>query len=132
MVFQDPLASLNPRMTAGDIVTEPGAPTRRGPEPARTGDEGRELLDVVGLGAKPAGKYPQEFTGGQRQRIGIARALAVDPAMIVCDEPVSALDVSVQAQVLNLMVDLQRDCGSPTCSSRTTLAWWNTSATGSG
>jgi oligopeptide/dipeptide ABC transporter ATP-binding protein len=109
MVFQDPLASLNPRMKVLDIVTEglrvPGA--RVGAKQRRT--KAAELLDVVGLRPDHLERYPHEFSGGQRQRIGIARALAVDPTMIVADEAVSALDVSVQSQVLNLMVDLQRD-----------------------
>ena len=109
MVFQDPYASLNSRMSAGDIIAEPWRThktmyTNRRDRETRV----RALLDLVGLGAKAAGKYPQEFSGGQRQRIGIARALALNPDVIVCDEPVSALDLSVQAQVLNLLNDLQQ------------------------
>ena len=110
IVFQDPYASLNPRLTAGTIVGEPLEnffPLTRSEREQRV----RELLARVGLGGDAAHKYPFEFSGGQRQRLGLARALALAPALIVADEPVSALDVSVQAQVLNLLRDLQEELG---------------------
>jgi oligopeptide/dipeptide ABC transporter ATP-binding protein len=110
IIFQDPYASLNPRMTIGRIVRE-GMEVHRLAEGAEADARVRRLLEEVGLRGDDASRYPHEFSGGQRQRVGIARALAVEPRFIVCDEAVSALDVSVQAQVLNLLLDLQRERG---------------------
>jgi len=110
LIFQDPVGSLDPRMTVGSIVGEPlkiHTSAARAQRRARVGD----LLEQVGLSARYVNRYPHEFSGGQRQRIGIARALACEPDFIICDEPVSALDVSIQAQILNLLKDLQTQLG---------------------
>jgi len=108
MIFQDPYASLNPRMTVSQIVEEPLKIHTQLKGPQRR-DKVINLLEKVGLSEDQAGRFPHEFSGGQRQRVGIARALAPNPDLIICDEPVSALDVSIQAQVINLMVDLQKE-----------------------
>jgi len=110
MIFQDPQASLNPRMTVGSIIAEPLDEHRAATGKAKQAKV-RELLDAVGMNPRFANRYPHEFSGGQRQRIGIARALALEPEFIVCDEPIAALDVSIQAQVVNLLEDLQEKLG---------------------
>ena len=109
IIFQDPYGSLNPRMSAGQIVGEPLTVHGLAGDKNQRRDRVAELLERVGMNPAMIGRYPHEFSGGQRQRIGIARALAGEPSFIVCDEPVSALDVSIQAQILNLLTDLQAE-----------------------
>lgn len=110
MIFQDPYASLNPRMTVGSIISAPlDVHTKMSGKEKH--DRIQELLDIVGLNPDFVNRYPHEFSGGQRQRIGIARALALEPDLIVCDEPISSLDVSIQAQVVNLLEELQKKIG---------------------
>ena len=110
MIFQDPQDSLNPRMTVGSIVSEPLLEHTKATGVERT-ERVEELLQAVGLNPKYMNRYPHEFSGGQRQRIGVARALALNPEFIICDEPIAALDVSIQAQVVNLLEDLQEKFG---------------------
>ena len=111
IIFQDPFASLNPRMTASEIIGEPLIIHNMVKNKAELAERVEELMELVGLSKRLVNTYPHELDGGRRQRIGIARALALNPKFIICDEPVSALDVSIQAQVLNLMQDLQEKLG---------------------
>ncbi|MBL4825104.1 MAG: ABC transporter ATP-binding protein, partial [SAR324 cluster bacterium] len=110
MIFQDPQDSLNPRMTVGSIISEPLVEHGKFNGKARR-DRVEQLLESVGMNREFTNRYPHEFSGGQRQRIGIARALALSPEFIICDEPIAALDVSIQAQVINLLEDLQEEFG---------------------
>ena len=111
VIFQDPFSSLNPRMTIGQILAEPLKVHRIIPEKTARAEKVQELLAQVGLLSQHADRYPHQLSGGQRQRVGIARALATEPSLIICDEPVSALDVSIQAQIINLLEELQSRLG---------------------
>ena len=111
LIFQDPYASLDPRKTVSEIIGEPLKLQKLIPDAKKRAERVHELMEVVGLADRLINTYPHELDGGRRQRIGIARALAMEPKLIICDEPVSALDVSIQAQILNLMQDLQEQMG---------------------
>jgi oligopeptide transport system ATP-binding protein len=112
IVFQDPLASLNPRMTVGETIAEPLSIFEPGLTTGERAGRVGEMLERVGLASHMIGRYPHEFSGGQCQRIGIARAMILSPQLLICDEPVSSLDVSIQGQIVNLLLDLQRDAGT--------------------
>lgn len=111
IIFQDPYASLDPRMTVGDIVGEPLDIHRVYPKKSERNERVLQLMDLVGLNSEHMNRYPHEFSGGQRQRISIARSMALQPELMVCDEPISALDVSIQAQVINMLMELQERMG---------------------
>ena len=111
IIFQDPYSSINPRMSVQEIIAEPIIINKMFKTRAEVFDRVAELMDTVGLAERLSGAYPHELDGGRRQRIGVARALSLNPKFIVCDEPVSALDVSIQAQILNLLMDLQDEFG---------------------
>ena len=123
MIFQDPYASLNPRFTVGEIIEEPMVIHHMYDRKKSEKERVQELLETVGLKPDHIRRYPHEFSGGQRQRIGIARTLALEPDFIVCDEPISALDVSIQAQVINILEDIQKKRVSAISLSHTILAW---------
>ncbi len=131
MVFQDPFSSLNPRMTVEDLLTTPLKIHRLSTGPGAREKRVAELLELVGLSPAHASRFPHEFSGGQRQRIGIARALAVQPDLLVADEPVSALDVSIQAQVVKLLLEIRQRLGCRSSSSRMTSPSSAISATAS-
>ena len=129
MIFQDPYGSLNPRMTVRKILAEPLEVHRLVAKAEHAGPAARAARPWWACPPDALDRYPHEFSGGQRQRIGIARALATEPSLLLADEPVSALDVSVQAQIINLLVDLQRRLGLTYCSSPTTWRWSSRSPT---